>query len=155
MTSNVHELDRSLSKVMGKFNAGTDPTQLSYAQELLNQLDALLDDSLPSEYVVEKANARGYRQQLSELNGYNKVKAEGATNRRDQLLAQANRIQESSNRLNDIQRMALENEKIGGDVLTTLRGQRETLERSRGEMADAEENVNRSNKTLKSMASWW
>jgi len=55
-------------------------------------------------------------------------------NRRDQLLRQANRIQESSNRLNNIQRIALENEKIGGDVLTTLRGQRETLERSKDEV---------------------
>jgi vesicle transport through interaction with t-SNAREs protein 1 len=54
--------------------------------------------------------------------------------RRDRLLRQANRIQESSNRLNHIQRIALENEKIGGDVLTTLRGQRETLERSKDEV---------------------
>jgi hypothetical protein len=33
----------------------------------LSQLDALFDDSLPSEYVVEKANAKGYRQRLNEL----------------------------------------------------------------------------------------
>jgi vesicle transport through interaction with t-SNAREs 1 len=51
---------------------------------------------------------------------------------------QANRIQESSGRLDNIQRIALENEKIGGDVLATLRGQRETLERSRGEVGICE-----------------
>jgi len=33
----------------------------------LCQLDALFDDSLPSEYVVEKANVKGYRQRLNEL----------------------------------------------------------------------------------------
>ncbi|KAH8547633.1 hypothetical protein BGW37DRAFT_510258 [Umbelopsis sp. PMI_123] len=129
--------------------------QLSYAQELLNQLDVLLDGSLPSEYLVEKANARSYRQRLTDITGYRRSEVEGCMSRRDQLLRQANQIQESSNRLKHIQTVALENENIGSDILTTLRGQRETLERSRDEMAEAEDNVDRSNKTLKSMASWW
>jgi hypothetical protein len=71
---------------------------------------------------------------LHRQTGYRRSEVEGCMSRRDQLLRQANQIQESSNRLKNIQTVALENENIGSDILTTLRGQRETLERSRDEV---------------------
>ena len=47
------------------------------------------------------------------------------------MLRQTNRIDNSSERLKNIQSMALENERIGGDILNTLRGQRETIQRTK------------------------
>ncbi|GAB5586719.1 t-SNARE VTI1 [Umbelopsis nana] len=109
----------------------------------LKELEIQLKGSAPSEYLEEKTRNKEYG------------KDSETYSRRDQMLKQTNRIEGSSERLKRTQIIALENERIGGDILNTLRGQRETIERTKDTIAEAEDNVDRSNKTLKSMASWW
>lgn len=71
---------------------------------------------------------------------------------RQQLLGGTERLERSSGRLRDTQRIALETEDIGANTLADLRRQRETIEHTRGTLLESEGYTDRSNKTLKTMA---
>jgi vesicle transport through interaction with t-SNAREs protein 1 len=75
----------------------------------------------------------------------------GAASDRTRLLAGSQSLQDSTKRLQDSQRVALETEELGGDILRSLRVQREQIEHSRGVLGSAENNVDRASGTLKSM----
>ncbi|KAK0364463.1 t-SNARE VTI1 [Friedmanniomyces endolithicus] len=71
---------------------------------------------------------------------------------RQQLLSGTNRLERSSGRLRESQRVALETEDIGRNTLADLGRQRETIEHTRGTLLESEGYTDRSNKTLRGMA---
>nr|POE90650.1 vesicle transport v-snare protein vti1 [Quercus suber] len=71
---------------------------------------------------------------------------------REQLLGGTQRLERSSGRLRDSQRIALETEDIGRNTLADLGRQRETIERTRETLLEGEGYTDRSNKTLQGMA---
>lgn len=71
---------------------------------------------------------------------------------RQQLLSGTDRLERSSGRLRESQRVALEAEDIGRNTLADLGRQRETIEHTRSTLLESEGYTDRSNKTLKGMA---
>lgn len=71
---------------------------------------------------------------------------------RKQLLNNNSSLDRSSQRLRDSQRVALETESIGGNILNDLRSQREQISGSRNTLQTADNYVDRSVQTLKSMS---
>ena len=71
---------------------------------------------------------------------------------RQQLLSGTDRLERSSGRLRESQRLALETEDIGRNTLSDLAGQREVIEHTRGTLLESEGYTDRSNKTLRGMA---
>merc|ERR1711939_491742 len=71
---------------------------------------------------------------------------------RQQLLSGTDRLERSSGRLRESQRIALETEDIGRNTLADLGRQRETIEHTRGTLLESEGYTDRSNKTLRGMA---
>jgi len=71
---------------------------------------------------------------------------------RQQLLSGTERLDRSSQRLRDSQRVALDTEDIGRNTLADLSRQRETIEHTRGTLLESEGYADRSNKTLRGMA---
>lgn len=77
--------------------------------------------------------------------------SDGNEIQRKQLLNNNSLLERSSERLRDSQRIALETESIGGNILNDLRAQRETIVNSRNTLDQADNYVDRSIKTLKTM----
>ncbi|KAJ4994501.1 vesicle transport V-SNARE protein [Stagonosporopsis vannaccii] len=71
---------------------------------------------------------------------------------RQQLLSGTDRLNRSSNRLRESQRIALETEQIGAGTLSDLHRQRETIEHTRSTLLESESYTDRSIKTLRGMA---
>ena len=71
---------------------------------------------------------------------------------RQQLLSGTERLDRSSQRLRDSQRIANETEDIGRGTLADLQVQRETIQHTRQTMLESEGYVDRSVKTLRGMA---
>lgn len=71
---------------------------------------------------------------------------------RQQLLSGTDRLDRSSQRLRDSQRIALETEDIGRNTLADLHTQRETIQHTRVGLLESEGYVDRSVKTLRGMA---
>ncbi|KIW01273.1 uncharacterized protein PV09_07312 [Verruconis gallopava] len=71
---------------------------------------------------------------------------------RQQLLSGTERLERSSNRLRDSQRIALETEDIGRSTLADLSRQRETIQHTRDTLLESEGYTDRSIKTLRGMA---
>ncbi|KAI7975165.1 hypothetical protein EIK77_001851 [Talaromyces pinophilus] len=71
---------------------------------------------------------------------------------RQQLLSGTERLERSSARLQESQRLALETEDIGRGTLADLQVQRETIERTRQNLHQSEGYVDTSIKTLRGMA---
>jgi len=71
---------------------------------------------------------------------------------RQQLLSGTDRLDRSSQRLRDSQRLASETEQIGASTLADLHTQRETIVHTRNTLLESEGYVDRSVKTLRGMA---
>lgn len=71
---------------------------------------------------------------------------------RQQLLSGTDRLERSSGRLRESQRIALETEDVGRNTLADLARQRETIENTRTTLLESEGYTDRSNKTLRGMA---
>ncbi|OCK92036.1 vesicle transport v-snare protein VTI1 [Cenococcum geophilum 1.58] len=71
---------------------------------------------------------------------------------RQQLLSGTDRLERSSGRLRESQRIALETEDIGRNTLADLSRQRETIEHTRTTLLESESYTDRSIKTLRGMA---
>ncbi|KAF2154257.1 V-snare-domain-containing protein [Myriangium duriaei CBS 260.36] len=78
--------------------------------------------------------------------------ADDQLEQRQQLLSGTERLERSSGRLRESQRVALETEDIGRNTLADLSRQRETIEHTRGTLLESEGYTDRSNKTLRGMA---
>ncbi|TGZ84921.1 V-snare-domain-containing protein [Ascodesmis nigricans] len=77
---------------------------------------------------------------------------DAVTDQRQQLLSGTERLERSSQRLRDSERIARETEGIGGRVLEDLRGQRERIAHTHDTLNDSERYLDRSVKTLRGMA---
>lgn len=93
-------------------------------------------------------------QDKSELFGNRYTDDDGDANesQRRQLLNNTSSLERSSERLRDSQRIALETENIGGNILDDLRAQREQISYSRNTLQSADNYVDKSIQTLKTMS---
>jgi vesicle transport through interaction with t-SNAREs 1 len=71
---------------------------------------------------------------------------------RQQLLSGTDRLERSSGRLREAQRMGLETEQIGANTLADLNRQREQIQNTREHLLESEGYTDRSIKTLRGMA---
>lgn len=78
--------------------------------------------------------------------------ADAQLEQRQQLLSGTDRLNRSSGRLRESQRIALETEQIGAGTLSDLHRQREQITNTRGRLLDSETYTDRSIKTLRGMA---
>ncbi|TCD66102.1 hypothetical protein EIP91_001754 [Steccherinum ochraceum] len=79
----------------------------------------------------------------------------GSSNDRTRLLAGTALLEDGSRRLVDSQRIALETEEQGADILRSLRGQREQIQNSRDTLQRADTSIDRASGTLKKMIRRW
>ncbi|KAA1476353.1 vesicle transport v-snare protein vti1 [Dentipellis sp. KUC8613] len=73
------------------------------------------------------------------------------TTDRSRLLAGTNILEDGTRRLQESQRIALETEEQGADILRSLRGQREQIENARDTLRTADTSIDRAAGTLKKM----
>ncbi|KAL1919403.1 uncharacterized protein VTP21DRAFT_2096 [Calcarisporiella thermophila] len=74
------------------------------------------------------------------------------SDQRSRLLSGTDRLANSSRRLQESHRIALETESIGANVLGTLRQQREQIINTRDTLGDADSYIDKAQRTLKGMA---
>ncbi|KAK4053570.1 t-SNARE VTI1 [Microbotryomycetes sp. JL201] len=74
-----------------------------------------------------------------------------AAGQRSRLLQSHATLNRTGDRLDNAQRTAAESEALGGEILTSLRGQRSQLESARDELDDAEGSIGRATGTIKKM----
>ncbi|CAJ0913308.1 8828_t:CDS:2 [Entrophospora sp. SA101] len=70
---------------------------------------------------------------------------------RTRLLSSTERLNDSSKRLQDSHRIALEIENIGADVLGDIRRQREQIIHTRNTLMEADSYIDKAQRTLKGM----
>ncbi|TBU52482.1 vesicle transport v-snare protein vti1 [Dichomitus squalens] len=75
----------------------------------------------------------------------------GATSDRTRLLAGTELLEDGSRRVLESQRIALETEEQGADILRSLRGQREQIQNARDTLQRADTSIDRASGTLKKM----
>ncbi|WPH05117.1 Hypothetical protein R9X50_00801800 [Acrodontium crateriforme] len=78
--------------------------------------------------------------------------ADAQVEQRQQLLSGTDRLERSSGRIRESQRIALETEDIGRNTLADLAAQRSTIAHTRETLLESEGYTDRSNKTLRGMA---
>ena len=110
-----------------------------------------------TEVDAAKRKLRGMQDDRSALFGkrYTDNPGDEQLEQRQQLLSGTDRLERSSGRLRESQRIALETEDIGRNTLADLSRQRETIEHTRSTLLESEGYTDRSNKTLKGMARRW
>ncbi|KAK7207537.1 vesicle transport v-SNARE protein N-terminus-domain-containing protein [Myxozyma melibiosi] len=146
------------------------------ADEIMGQMTIELQNISSGQRAKLNARLRNYRAELDtakrdlrrateqadrkELFGARARASGGATlsaddmsqDQRQQLLSGTDRLENSSQRLRDSQRVANETETIGASILTDLRGQREQIINSRNVLMTADGHVDKSVRTLRGMA---
>ncbi|KAG5651251.1 hypothetical protein H0H81_009323 [Sphagnurus paluster] len=75
----------------------------------------------------------------------------GTNSDRARLLAGTSRLEDGTKRLQESQRIALETENQGADILLNLRTQREQIEHARSTLHTADSSIDRASNTLKKM----
>ncbi|KAM3121959.1 hypothetical protein ACQ2H7_004847 [Candidozyma auris] len=138
------------------------------ALEILDQMNLEIQSMPANQRSSYNAKVRQYRnevdankQKLKELldeedrqqlfgSRYTDNEEEGS--QRKQLLSNNASLERSSERLRESQRVALETEGIGGNILNDLRAQREQITNARNTLSSADNYVDRSVQTLKSMS---
>ena len=78
----------------------------------------------------------------------NHSSAADANAQRSRLLSTTDKLSDSSRRLEDSHRLALETEDLGAGILGNLRGQREQIENTRNRLVDADRGIDRASGTL-------
>ncbi|KAK9366069.1 vesicle transport v-SNARE protein N-terminus-domain-containing protein [Lipomyces kononenkoae] len=145
------------------------------ADEIIGQMAIELQNISSGSRAKLNTRLRGYRADLdkvkrelkkaseqadrTELFGARAAQSGGAVStddisqdQRQQLLSGTDRLESSSQRLRDSQRLANETEAIGAGILTDLRGQREQIVNSRNVLMEADTYVDKSMRTLRGMA---
>ncbi|KAK5810155.1 t-SNARE [Linnemannia elongata] len=149
--------------------------EIDEASEILQQMEMELLN-LPQTYRTRlQARLRGYKAELERLKQTMKraQSTSRSTSDRDELLGGLNggsdldaasmdqrtrllngtdRLAESSRRLQDSHKVALETESIGAGILGDLRGQREQIIHTRNTLLDADSSIDKASRTLKGMA---
>lgn len=113
---------------------------------IVREYRAEIDQAKRAMYAAAAGAAR------SELFGDRDAAADRGSDQRAQLLSNQQRLEQSSDRLRDAQRVGNETEAIGAGILNDLRGQREQILNSRNTLAEADSAIDRSMRTLRGMA---
>ncbi|PWN21498.1 V-snare-domain-containing protein [Microstroma glucosiphilum] len=148
--------------------------ELEEAEEVLAQMDVEVQgfpQSVKSKYSVQM---RGFRSELDKVSkqlnsqmakssGYDPsnpfvdssaadLEANNSSQaQRQRLLQGTSTLEDGQRRLEESNRIALETEDLGADILRDLRGQREQIEHSRDTLRNADNSIDRSSKTLSTM----
>ncbi|PWZ01274.1 V-snare-domain-containing protein [Testicularia cyperi] len=151
--------------------------ELEEAEEVISQMDIEVQgfpQSVRSRYAVQ---IRGFKQEIEKLNkevrsslssgkggagfttgGYTDddrdLESGGAGDsaaQRQRLLQGTTMLEDGTRRLEESNRLALETEDLGADILRDLRSQREQIENSRDTLRQADQSIDRSSKTLSKM----
>lgn len=149
--------------------------ELDEAEEILSQMDVEVQgfpQSVRSKYGVTMRGFRGELQKVagevrkasggagdydaanpfSDERGGGDVEANNDTHaQRQRLLQGSATLEDGTRRLEESNRIALETEDLGADILRDLRGQREQIEHSRDTLRTADSSLDRSSKTLTKM----
>ncbi|PWN27612.1 V-snare-domain-containing protein [Jaminaea rosea] len=151
--------------------------ELDEAEEILAQMDIEVrgfPQSVKNKYSVQLRGFRGEVERVGEQvrsqmsrpagSGYDPSNpfaesSSGAGNdadlerqsQRQRLLQGTATLEDGQRRLEESNRIALETEDLGADILRDLRGQREQIEHSRDTLRQADGNLERSSKTLTTM----
>lgn len=116
-------------------------TKIRQYKTQINDTKSRLTQLLDDQDKFELFGSRGYSDEDDLHDG-----------QRKQLLNNNSSLERSSDRLRESQRIALETESIGGNILNDLRSQREQISGSRNTLMTADGYVDKSMKTLKSMS---
>lgn len=141
------------------------------ALEALDQMGIEVQNLPSNERSSYNTLIRQYRGQIDEVKGelksllddqdrYELFGSRGTSQYRDgeddsqrkTLLANNSSLERSSQRLQDSQRVALETETIGGNILNDLRSQRDQISGARNTLSTADNYVDKSLQTLRSMS---
>lgn len=139
------------------------------AREVLDQMTIEVSNLPSNQRSSYNAKIRNYRTELDNvtvtynklLDAQDKVELFGSnrytddsgdsSEQRKQLLSNNSSLERSSQRLHDSQRIAMETENIGSNILNDLRSQREQINGARNTLLQADNYVDRSVQTLKTM----
>jgi vesicle transport through interaction with t-SNAREs protein 1 len=155
-----------------KKNAITETERLiTDAQQMLQNMEKSISNSSKEKAEKLQSRCRQHRQDLARLekelghvslinSSYNTINTYQdyddiqvkQLDQRTHLLEGYDRIQESSDRLSNAHRIAVETEDIGVNVLGELHTQKQTLLRARDNLGNIDDNMTRSRKILSSMA---
>lgn len=144
----IDEADELLGQMSLEVSNIPSPSRQKPRARLRNYTSDL--DSARS--TILKAAASADRDALFGNRGGNGGSGDVVTDQRQQLLSGTERLERSSQRLRDSERIARETEGIGGRVLEDLRGQRERIAQTHDTLNDSERYLDRSVKTLRGMA---
>ncbi|RCK62356.1 t-SNARE VTI1 [Candida viswanathii] len=138
------------------------------SRELLDQMNIEVSNIPSNQRSSYNSKIRQYKSQLDEAQTTyntlldtqdkyelfgNKNYANGAeSDQRKQLLSNNSSLERSSQRIFDSQRVALETENIGSNILNDLRSQREQISNSRNTLSQADNYIDKSIQTLKVMS---
>lgn len=140
------------------------------AENALRQMEMEARMLPPDQRTATEPKLRGYRSELVHRNkalGVAKTAAQrrslldeeargetGSKSRRDRerLLGVDDALRRSSSQLDEAQRLALETEQIGTEVMSDLRSQRDTISRTRGNVSEIGEQVNNAKQLLLRMS---
>lgn len=102
---------------------------------------------------MARAGGGGYdaANPFSDSQGDDLEAANSSKAQRQRLLQGTATLEDGQRRLEESNRIALETEDLGADILRDLRGQREQIEHSRDTLRQADGNIDRSSKTLTTM----
>ncbi|CAJ0932729.1 unnamed protein product, partial [Mesorhabditis belari] len=140
---------------------------LAQVNDLLDQMELAVRD-LPAgsgERSKFEMRVRSYKQDKRQLDGEldkaiqrareeadrGELFSEEADAQEDQLIANTQRLERTSRKIQDAYRMVVETEEIGVEVLNNLSSQRETIGRSRDRMREADADLGRSSRLLNIM----
>ncbi|XP_065199412.1 vesicle transport through interaction with t-SNAREs homolog 1A-like [Sycon ciliatum] len=152
-------------------NAITDVERIfEEGNDLLEQLDLEAREVPSSERQAASARVRGYHEEMTRLQkdlrraqvaavdmrqGREELLGnedmQSSEDQRTRLLENTERLQKTSNRLDEGYRMALESEELGRDIMDNLHRDRETITRARDRLRGVDQDLGRSNRTLNGM----
>ncbi|KAI8328766.1 t-SNARE [Chlamydoabsidia padenii] len=175
-----HKIDQQIPVLYGderKNLVNAVERELDEAEEILGQMDLeIMNSSVPQrthyqaqlrQHKSEQEEAKNdLRRLIASKSNYHRQELFGdlesqdqientdvlSLDQRQQLLSGIDRLGESSRRLEQSHRMALETESVGASILTILKGQRETMTRARDTLAEADTHIDKASRTLKTMA---
>ncbi|KAF9169749.1 hypothetical protein BGX20_009881 [Mortierella sp. AD010] len=149
--------------------------EIDEANEILQQMEMELLNLPQGSRTRLQARLRGYKADLDKLKqtlkraqstsrstadrdellggGSGGIDLDAASmDQRTRLLNGTDRLAESSRRLQDSHKVALETETLGAGILSDLRGQREQIIHTRNTLLEADSNIDKASRTLKGMA---
>ncbi|ORY05844.1 V-snare-domain-containing protein [Basidiobolus meristosporus CBS 931.73] len=144
--------------------------ELEEADEIVEQMEMEVFNLPQASRTRFQARLRGYKSELGNLKrdlkrissssgereelllGHTTLDLDSVSmDQRARLLSGTERLSDSSRRLQDSHRLALETESVGVGILNDLRGQREQIQHTRDTLFAADSSIDRAGRTLKTM----